>query len=609
MTSLVSEVKALEERVEKAESKAALLDQVQALLAGPVQLPMLPMTAGGVDIALERNKRAAAEELADNLRALLAQSQAEVKRLTEQVAETAKASASAALKVIDDRNARIAELEAHVETLRRDAASAVTKAVTETEDAEAARTQDKLLTDVARALGVEQLEDASGNESGDPLDFTSDAITSTILHHLTDPLHEVLQRLQAAGRIDLPEDELRPVAAVRVVEEAIAGLIEDLECATDREPPKPAAKPMDVERLDAMIADVRGLQWDLSAFDRAVLTRLRALVAPPPTVSREFLLPDTPLVREALGVSDVSIPKVNTEAKPYETVAGCKHLEVSSVFREGHLAERVCRGCGALMTMAYVVTRLNTRPTKRRMFLLATAQPPGWLEEHETCTRFATEAEAEAAKPRGSRVIALADVPALLAKDAAPQVPPSPSSDGAPDPSEGATPADSAPMESSSSAAEASPSVDAATAGEAKPKKKRSKKKAKEPETPPPEAFTGTGYVITKVTNDVRMYVMPGASLDHPHSVWTVAKAGARVFLNYTEAADEKKRLKLKLGEPIPIEMIEDKYGVGAEMGQSPEQWSEKRRGYLEEADADGTIGGWEVTELAARRAEESEPA
>jgi hypothetical protein len=67
----------------------------------------------------------------------------------------------------------------------------------------------------------------------------------------------------------------------------------------------------------------------------------------------------------------------------------------------------------------WVITRMNTRPTLQRVFLDQPASGLEWVRHASNAWEFTDYAEAERKKPRGARIVAVTDLPALLAEDAA----------------------------------------------------------------------------------------------------------------------------------------------------------------------------------------------
>lgn len=193
-----------------------------------------------------------------------------------------------------------------LELIRQRQEDACERAVAE----EQKRTQDDLFPAVCEALGVKELEDASGNESGDPLDFTRDAIVMSIeraFGHARDALDHAGKSLRATFNV---------LCEANVVEGGDDGndlgdLAECIGEAVDELLKRPAPAEADLKRLDEMIADEQCQVWDFSAKDRAMLKRIRALFAPakePQKPTAAITVTDnlTPAIKEAVAKLDPS---------------------------------------------------------------------------------------------------------------------------------------------------------------------------------------------------------------------------------------------------------------------------------------------------------------
>lgn len=98
-------------------------------------------------------------------------------------------------------------------------------------------------------------------------------ILAAAVEEMKAALAPTVTRLREAGRLEEGDDE----SALRELDVCVCGLLEDLECA-QAEPP---LLEKHTERIKQMLADERGLTWDLNAADRAALKALLAAVLPP----------------------------------------------------------------------------------------------------------------------------------------------------------------------------------------------------------------------------------------------------------------------------------------------------------------------------------------
>lgn len=276
------------------------------------------------------------------------------------------------------------------------------------------------------------------------------------LQAVAESIDGALQELVDAGRVEAGTIDGRCLAdRADDLRAYVQDLLQDLDCARAARPKDchhlEQAKPADLERLDAMIADDHALTWDFSAKDLAMLKRLRVLVGPcDPSVAGE----NTGAVESTDGgshhdegaVNETAAGEAATQVRPGATPGAppspayqaclCDHPRAThrvDIDEEGDAVHAACSQCTCELYEekpapaptspgrpgeGFVITRVNSRPTPHRVFFHQETKT--WTPYAENATGFSTREEALAAKPNRSKVLHTTELAAApAAEDAA----------------------------------------------------------------------------------------------------------------------------------------------------------------------------------------------